>query len=207
MFPLLRNLICHLDRSRVGWGFVGERSGISYCFSGTLVPFTLYAEERVPSRLGQATRSPPWRNKGLSVTASPAVRWEVTLRTRDGVWGLYFAFRELTSDENAAIKQDANSVWNSGNIERNETMRAQGVGSCIVVFCRDPAAARWGLGRLGLVVPTCSEGTGGVSQVAAAPRLDRCLRAGGLAWTDPSSSVESLEAELDVHLCTRFGLS
>lgn len=52
MFPLLRNLICDLYRSRFGWGFLGERSGISDCFSGTLVQFTLYTKEIVPFRLG-----------------------------------------------------------------------------------------------------------------------------------------------------------
>lgn len=32
--------------------FLGEHSGISYCFSGTLVQLTLHTKEIVPFRLG-----------------------------------------------------------------------------------------------------------------------------------------------------------
>lgn len=50
-----------------------------------------------------------------------------TMRMQDGILRLYFKFRGLTSNENIAIKQNANNPLNTGNAGIHETVKAQGV--------------------------------------------------------------------------------
>lgn len=83
-------------------------------------------------------------------------------------------------------------------------IKAWGVG-CIVVFYRDPVAALCGLGRLGPVVLACWEGAvgaGGSSlPLGCIGSCEQPCPPSSWGWTDSSGSMESLDAELNLHLC------